>query len=140
MGGSLFPPLDEASSAQVLHRWIAVVVGLIVAAVVLVAWRTQRANPPVFRLALLGGVLYPIQAVIGGLQVLTHLSSWSQTLHVALGAMIWAPRRRSRSGLLRPARRCRPRGAGRRRRDAERRRRRRSPRGRAARPFARMSR
>jgi protoheme IX farnesyltransferase len=89
MGGSLFPPLDEVSSAQVLHRWIAVVVGLIVAAVVLVAWRTQRANRPVFRLALLAGVLYPIQAVIGGLQILTDLSGWSQTLHVALGATIW---------------------------------------------------
>ncbi|HEX5013123.1 MAG TPA: heme o synthase [Candidatus Limnocylindrales bacterium] len=89
MGGSLFPPVDEASSAQALHRWIAIVVGLIVAVVFLLAWRTQRANRPVFRLALLAAALYPIQAVIGGLQILTDLSAWSQTLHVALGAMIW---------------------------------------------------
>src|SRR5215217_6778060 len=35
-------------------------------------------------------VLFPIQAVIGGLQILTDLAAWTQTLHVALGAIIWA--------------------------------------------------
>jgi len=90
MTGSLFPPLTDATSAHVLHRWVAIVVGLIVAAVALIAWRTQRDNKPVFRLAMVAAVLFPIQAVIGGLQVLTDLSGWSQTLHVALGAFIWA--------------------------------------------------
>jgi protoheme IX farnesyltransferase len=90
MNGSLFPPLSDSTSAHVLHRWVAIVVGLIVAAVALIAWRTQRANPAVLRLALVAGVLFPIQAVVGGLQILTDLSGWSQTLHVALGALIWA--------------------------------------------------
>ena len=90
MNGSLFPPLTEATSAHVLHRWVAIVVGLIVAAVALIAWRTQRDNKPVLRLALVAAVLFPIQAVVGGLQILTDLSGWSQSLHVALGALIWA--------------------------------------------------
>ena len=90
MNGSLFPPLTEGTSAHVLHRWIAIVVGLIVAAVAVVAWRTQRDNRPVLRLALVAGLLFPIQAVVGGLQILTGLSGWTQTLHVALGAVIWA--------------------------------------------------
>ena len=47
MNGSLFPPLTDATSAQVLHRWVAVVVGLIVAAVGSSPWRTQRDNQPV---------------------------------------------------------------------------------------------
>ena len=34
-------------------------------------------------------VLFPIQALIGGLQVLTQLAEWTQTLHLALGAVIW---------------------------------------------------
>ena len=59
MNGSLFPPLDEGTSAHVLHRWVAIVVGLIVAAVVVVAWRTQRENKAIVRLALVAGVLYP---------------------------------------------------------------------------------
>jgi heme o synthase len=90
MNGTLTPPLTEANSAHVLHRWVAIVVGLIVAAVALIAWRTQRDNKPVFRLAMLAGILFPIQAIVGGLQIMTDLSGWSQTLHVALGALIWA--------------------------------------------------
>ena len=34
-------------------------------------------------------MLYTIQAVVGGLQVLTGLAAWTQTLHLALGAVIW---------------------------------------------------
>jgi heme o synthase len=90
MGGTLLPPLTEVTSVHVLHRWAAIVVGLIVAAVALVAWRTQRGHPALRRLALLAAVLYPIQALIGGAQVLTRLAEWTQTLHVALGALIWA--------------------------------------------------
>jgi protoheme IX farnesyltransferase len=90
MNGSLFPPLTDADSAHVLHRWVAIVVGLIVVVVAAVAWRTQRERPAVLRLALTAGLLFPIQAIVGGLQILTGLSGWTQTLHLALGALIWA--------------------------------------------------
>ena len=90
MNGSLFPELTDDTSAHVLHRWIAIVVGLIVAAVVLVAWRTQRHNRTLTWLATALAVLYPVQALIGGLQILTGLDGWTQTLHLALGALIWA--------------------------------------------------
>ena len=90
MNGSLFPPLSDTTAAHVLHRWIAIVVGLIVAAVAVAAWRSQRGNPAIVRLAFIAAVLFPIQAVVGGLQVLTDLAGWTQVLHVALGALIWA--------------------------------------------------
>ena len=90
MNGSLLPPLSEDTSAHVLHRWVAIVVGLIVAALAVAAWRTQRENKAILRLTLVAAILFPIQAVIGGLQVLTNLAGWTQTLHVALGALIWA--------------------------------------------------
>jgi protoheme IX farnesyltransferase len=41
-------------------------------------------------LAAIAAALFPIQALVGGLQILTDLSGWSQTLHLALGAIIWA--------------------------------------------------
>jgi protoheme IX farnesyltransferase len=74
----------------VLHRWVAIVVGVIVAAVAVAAWRTQRENRTIVGLALFSAILFPIQALIGGLQILTDLAAWTQTLHVALGALIWA--------------------------------------------------
>ena len=89
MGGTLFPPLTEVTTAQVLHRWVAVLVGLIVVATWLVARRTQREHRALVVLAASAAGLFPIQAVIGGLQVLTQLAPWAQTLHLALGAAIW---------------------------------------------------
>ena len=89
MGGAFFPPLTDLTSAEVLHRWVAVIVGLIVAGIALAAWRTQRGHPVVLRLALLAAVLYPLQGVVGGLQVLLSLQPWTQTVHLALGAAIW---------------------------------------------------
>ena len=90
MGGTAFPSLTDANSAQVLHRWVAVIVGLIVAAVLVAAWRLRPRTRPIVRLALIVALLFPIQAVVGGLQILTQLAGWAQTLHLALGAIIWA--------------------------------------------------
>jgi protoheme IX farnesyltransferase len=90
MGGTFVPALTDATSAHVLHRWVAAVVGLIVAVVAVVAWRTRRDRPTIARVAVVAAVLYAIQVVVGGLQVMTGLSGWSQTLHLGLGAVIFA--------------------------------------------------
>ena len=90
MGGTLVPPLTDLTTAHVLHRWVAALVGVIILAVAVVAWRTQRDRPTVVRLAVAAAVLYAIQVLIGGAQVLTRLEAWTQTLHLALGAVIWA--------------------------------------------------
>ncbi len=90
MGGTLAPALTEVTAAHVLHRWVAAVVGVIVALVAVVAWRAQRAYPILVRLAVSAAALYAVQVVIGGLQVATRLSEWTQTLHLALAAVIFA--------------------------------------------------
>jgi protoheme IX farnesyltransferase len=90
MNGTLLPTLTDANSANVLHRWVAIVVGLIVAAVFVAAWRIRPRTRPIIRLAAVAAVLFPIQAIVGGLQILTGLSGWTQTLHLALGAVIWS--------------------------------------------------
>jgi heme o synthase len=90
MNGSILPPLTDANTAHVLHRWVAVVVGVIVWLAALAAWRTQRSRPVLVRLAVSAAALFTIQAIVGGLQVLTGLAEWTQTLHLALGAVIWA--------------------------------------------------
>ena len=89
MGGSAFPPLTDVTSAQVLHRWVAVVVGVIVLGIAHVGWRLQPRNRVIRTLSLVAAVLFPVQALVGGLQVLTQLAPWTQTLHLALGAVIW---------------------------------------------------
>ncbi len=90
MGGTLVPPVTAVTSAHVLHRWVAAIVGLVVVAIAVVAWRTQRDHPVLVRLSLWAAALYLVQVVVGGAQVLTRLAAWTQTLHLALGATIWA--------------------------------------------------
>ena len=84
------PAVTDVTAAHVLHRWVAAFVALIVATLAVVAWRTQRDHPTLVRLAVGAAVLFAIQVVIGGAQVMTRLAEWTQTLHLALGAVIWA--------------------------------------------------
>ncbi|MFL5749647.1 MAG: COX15/CtaA family protein, partial [Chloroflexota bacterium] len=90
MNGSLLPAVTDVTAAHILHRWVAAVVGVIVAGLAVVAWRTQRDHPTLVRLAVGSAVLFAIQVLVGGAQVLTDLAEWTQTLHLALGAVIWA--------------------------------------------------
>jgi len=90
MGGTLFPAITSVDSAQVLHRYVAAIVGVIVIGIGIYAWRTQRDHPATVRLALIAAILLPVEVVVGGLQVLTQLSGWTQTLHTAIGASIWS--------------------------------------------------
>ncbi len=90
MGGTLLPALTEVTAAHVLHRWVAAVVGLAVAALAIVAWRTQRERPTLVRLAVVSAVLFAVQVVLGGAQIVTQLAEWTQVLHLALGAIILA--------------------------------------------------
>jgi len=89
MGGTALPPLTDLTSAQVLHRWVAVVVGLIVAAIALIAWRTRRDQRGIVRLAVAAGLLFLLQSLIGGAQVLTQLAPWTEVLHLAIGSLVW---------------------------------------------------
>ena len=90
MSGTLIPPLTDATAAHVLHRWVAVVVGLVVLGIAVAAWRTEREHPTIVRLSVAAAVLFAVQVIVGGAQVLTKLAPWTQTLHLALGAVIWA--------------------------------------------------
>ena len=47
------------------------------------------AQPRLARLAIAILAIYIVQVVVGALQVLLLLAPWTQTLHVALGALVW---------------------------------------------------
>jgi protoheme IX farnesyltransferase len=90
MNGGPFPQLTEQTGPHAIHRWAAVAVGILLAAVSLAVWRERERRPRLAPIVLIAAALFVVQAVVGGLQVLTDLSVWSQVLHLALGAAIWA--------------------------------------------------
>jgi heme o synthase len=96
MNGSVVPlapdgraDLAELYGAHALHRYVAAIVFLILAAVAWVAWRRRAEQPRLAQLAMAIVVVYVVQVVIGALQIATLLAAWTQTLHVALGALVW---------------------------------------------------
>jgi protoheme IX farnesyltransferase len=89
MGGTLLPPITDVTSSQILHRYVAGIVGAVVLVTAVVAWRTQRAHPVVIRLEVWAAALFLVQSMIGALQIFTQKSAWSQILHVAIGASVW---------------------------------------------------
>jgi protoheme IX farnesyltransferase len=99
MGGTVVPPFGEmpAETANLafthaLHRYVGAVVGVVLAATWIAAWRgrwTGRVSRPLFWLLTIAALLYPLQAIVGALQVWTQLAPWTQTLHVALATFIW---------------------------------------------------
>jgi len=99
MGGAVVPPFGEMQGdtatlafTHALHRYVGVVVGLVLAATWIAAWRTRRAgrmSRRLFVLLTIAAVLYPLQALVGAAQVWTQLAPWTQSVHVALAAFIW---------------------------------------------------
>jgi cytochrome c oxidase assembly protein subunit 15 len=99
MGGAIVPPFGDmpektASLAltQALHRYVGVVVGVVLVATWVAARRRRRADllgRKLFALVTIAAVLYPLQAIVGAMQVWTQLAPWTQTLHVAFAAFIW---------------------------------------------------
>jgi protoheme IX farnesyltransferase len=96
MNGSLVPVAPDGSpglaalyGAHALHRYVAAVVLAILAAVARVAWRNRSGQPRLAWLAVAILGTYAGQVIVGALQVATLLAPWTQTLHVALGALIW---------------------------------------------------
>ena len=99
MGGAIVPPFgdmptDTATLAftHALHRYVGVVVGVVLAGTWFATWRARRAgraDRSLFALVTIAAALYPLQALVGALQVWTQLAPWTQTLHVALAAFVW---------------------------------------------------
>jgi protoheme IX farnesyltransferase len=73
-----------------LHRYVAAIVAIIVWITAAAAWRTQGRRPGLVRLALWFAGLFTVQVGIGALLVFTILAPWARTLHVIVGAVVWA--------------------------------------------------
>ena len=83
-GGLLPLEQDHSTYIEFSHRVVAGVVGLLVAGVMIAAWRQYRRQRWVFVPALVGFALLVVQALIGGVTVLNELPRWSVIVHLAM--------------------------------------------------------
>jgi protoheme IX farnesyltransferase len=88
--GQFLPSLDPATRIEWTHRFLAIASGLTVAAIVVSTLVAYRADRRVLTLALIAAVLYPMQAVLGGITVVLELPPEWVTLHLANAELLLA--------------------------------------------------
>ncbi len=76
--------------AQVARNIFAVLASILIVAVVVQAWRTQREHTTTVRTATLLGVLFLIEIAIGLLPATGELALAVRVFYVAIGAALWA--------------------------------------------------
>ena len=86
----LLPDLGPGvARVQLVHRVLAAVVAMLVAATWLVARRTQRTHPTVTRLAGYATGLVLVQVVLGAANVANRLSALTVVPHLVVGSLLW---------------------------------------------------
>jgi heme A synthase len=88
--GQLIPPFEYHIVLEYSHRLSATLVGLIVLAVVILAWRHYRTNQVVFFASIGGGLLVIAAALLGGLTVLSELTWWIRLIHLSIAELVIA--------------------------------------------------
>src|SRR3989442_1163342 len=81
--GQFLPSLDPATRIEWTHRFLAISSGLAVAAMVVWTLVAYRADRRALWLAIAAAVLYPLQAVLGGVTGVLELSPGWVTPHLA---------------------------------------------------------
>jgi protoheme IX farnesyltransferase len=88
--GQFLPGLDTATRIEWLHRFIAIAGGLSLATLGLLTIARHRADHRVLALVVAAGVLYILQAVLGGIVVLLELPDTWVTAHLANAEILLA--------------------------------------------------
>ena len=84
-------PLDRrASIIEYSHRAVVAWVTLLVAAVAVAAWRTQRQRRDILWPALIAAALVPFQALLGATAVWLELPGWVVAFHFVVGLLFLA--------------------------------------------------
>lgn len=88
-GGSLLPG-DPAGWLNMLHRLLVTLSGLLMAGLLVQAWRTQRSQTAVIVSATSAATLFFAQALLGVQQVARAFPPAMQALHTATAVAVWA--------------------------------------------------
>ena len=88
--GKLIPPAEFHTLIEYSHRLSATLLGILVLATAVLAWRSHRNDPRLTVSTTLGLVLVVIAAVLGGVTVRTELDSWAVLVHLSVAQLLIA--------------------------------------------------
>ncbi len=89
--GQVLPATSDSSVyIQWIHRFVALITGIVLLRLTIVTWRKRVQQPQVWIVAALGLSLYVVQVTIGAGNVLLKVPLVLRGLHLAVAAAIWA--------------------------------------------------
>src|SRR5438552_464443 len=80
---------NHLADINVLHRIFATIVGLVLIWTLAAAWRRRRVAPGQAWVAVVAGILFVAQSIVGGLIVLLYKPAFVAGLHLALATAVW---------------------------------------------------
>ena len=88
-GAQVDLPSTGAPAIAMLHRYIAAIVGLLVVAACVEAWRHRRDAPGLGPLGIATAAIFLAQVAIGAANPLTRFSPWALGAHPAVASLLW---------------------------------------------------
>ena len=88
--GRLIPPAEFHTLIEYSHRLSASLLGVLVLAAAVVAWKSHRSDGRLTASTTLGLALVLIAAVLGGITVLTELDAWAVLVHLTVAELLIA--------------------------------------------------
>ena len=82
-------PEGYYQTVHMAHRGVALVVGLLIAWVVILAWRRRQGRPAVGGMALAVGVLFLGQILVGAMILWMGFPLATRLLHLAMATLVW---------------------------------------------------
>jgi cytochrome c oxidase assembly protein subunit 15 len=84
-------PTTEATSVQLhfLHRFLALVLGLLLVALAWLGWRTRHEAPAAMIHAFVALGLFTAQSLVGAANIWTRLDQSVGAVHLALATLLW---------------------------------------------------
>ncbi|HYM16197.1 MAG TPA: COX15/CtaA family protein [Dehalococcoidia bacterium] len=87
--GSVFPGGGSAVGLHFLHRLLAGLLGILLLALIYLAFEQRRRQPLLVALTLASGVAYLAQALVGAANIWTDLAAGVVVTHLSLAALLW---------------------------------------------------
>ena len=82
--------MDLPGGPQVVRRLLAIMASLLISAVVVQAWRTQRRHRGILVVATLVGLLFLVEMTLGALMLVVNVTIFMLVSYVAAAAALWA--------------------------------------------------
>lgn len=88
--GSFIPGGDSAVGLHFLHRLLAGVLGLLLLALIYLAFEERRRQPLLLGLTLFSGAIFLAQALVGAANIWTDLAAGVVVAHLSLASLLWS--------------------------------------------------